>query len=290
LAIARIMHLCELAELAATVASHGPGLVAEERPLSPAGMGQYWSVSKFRFDRWASALKEYRDHAADPTRPGGYQTRSIQTFRDVRPVIEEILVAEMLTRVWSAVTRACDLASGVGESGPVADSILMSQMEARNRALQLMVHGPGVGAAEAVALNQLRRRTERWTDLLVGYLATSADVSQLAADPQRAREFAADLKHEQRHGVAQQGWRVTLAALRAAFRHDLDRPVANVELTEKISQAVLACFPATVLHDAEFHASGIARSLWLTRMHMAASDMQGLIDELLWADELLPAG
>ncbi|MCH8922744.1 MAG: hypothetical protein IIA67_06305 [Planctomycetes bacterium] len=282
------MDLCELAELAALVASHGPGLVTEGRPLSPTGMGQYWSASKCRFDRWAAALKEYRDHAAYPHQPGMFQSTAFQTFSDIRPVIEEILVGEMLTRVWTAVTRACDLSTGDRESEPIAQSVLLSQLEARKRALQLMVHGPGVEAPAAVALNQLRRRTQRWTDLLVGYLAAchpkmGADVSQLAADPLRARDFASDLIHEQQQGVAQQGWQVTLAALRAAFQHDLNRPVANVELTDQIGQAVLACFPGIILHS-----TGLARSLWLTRMQMTATDAQALIDELLWADEPLP--
>jgi hypothetical protein len=280
------MDLCELAELSATVASHGPGLVAERRPLSPSAMGQYWSASKCRFDRWAAALKEYRDRAAFVAQPGVFSSSEFQTFGDIRPVIEEILVGEMLTRVWTAVTRACDLATGEGESEPIAQSVLLGQMEARNRALQLIVHGPGIDAADAVSLNQLRRRTERWTDVLVGYLATSSDVSPLAADPQRARDFASDLIHEQQHGVAEQGWQVTLAALRAAFRHDLDRPVANVELTDQIGQAVLACFPGTIMHSDGFHDTEVTRTLWLARMQMAATDTQSLIDELLRADEV----
>ena len=81
--------------------------------------------------------------------------------------------------------------------------------------MQLDRRGHGLSVEEGVVLNGLRRLTERWTDMLLGYLAGNVDVAEFAFNATRASDFAADLRDERRdaqgtnpatvHGVAPVG-------------------------------------------------------------------------------------
>jgi hypothetical protein len=158
----------------------------------------------------------------------------------------------------------------------VARSVLIGHLEARHRVLLLLVRGPGIHAEAAMKLNHLRRRIERWTDLLVGYLAGLDDVGEFAFDPDRAKDFAQDLHYQCGEMGGRRAWPLVLASLRAAFRQGLAPISPNTDLNASIASAILACFPAEL-----FDSTGQFRSLWLTRLSNATSDVECMIDELL---------
>ena len=265
------MHARELVELAAIVSAHGPVLIRDARPLSTSSIEQYWAASKCRLDRWGRSLKEFSDAAgeSDPQR-----RRDRWPF--VRGVLEEVLTGEVLTRVWTAVLSAYDRSHNTDRAEPVARSVLIGHMEARHRVLTLMVRGPGIDAESAVKLNHLRRRTERWTDMLVGYLTGLHDVSEFAVEPQRAKDFAEDLQYRSDLKGGRHAWPLVLASLRGAFRRGLCPTSPNADLNAEIATAILASFQPGL-----FDSTGLFRSLWLTRLCNAADDTQGLIADLL---------
>jgi len=264
------MHARELVELAAIVSAHGPILVRETDRLSQAGVDQYWTASKCRLDRWHHSLKSFSAlTAADPVH------RRAQ-WPLVRGVLEEILTGELLTRVWTAVMAAHDRHHHIGQSEPVARSVMIGHLEARHRVLTLLVRGPGIEAEAAVKLNHLRRRAERWTDLLVGYLGGMYDVSEFAIDPQRANDFAEDLQYQSNLKGGRHAWPLVLASLRASFSRGLSPASPNTDLNGNIASAILSCFQGEL-----FDSTGLFRSLWLTRLLNAADDAQGMLDDLL---------
>ena len=185
------MHARELVELAAILSAQGPVLVRGETQLSSQGVQQYWTASKCRLDRWTRNLKSF---AADATHSDATAARVKWSF--LRGVLEEVLTGEVLTRVWTALLCLYDRHRGASEFESLARSIMIGHMEARHRVLILLVREPGVDAEGAVKLNHLRRRAERWTDLLVGHLAQLGDVSEFACDVQRAIEFSRDLDYQ----------------------------------------------------------------------------------------------
>jgi hypothetical protein len=147
--------------------------------------------------------------------------------------------------------------------------------------LKLLVRGQGIGAEDLVRLNRLRRRAERWTDLLVGNLAGMHGVGEFAISPQRAKEFSEDLRDNGNEFV----WSLTLASLRAAFQRGLGVVSPNEDLNARIAASILACFPEEL-----FDSTGLFQSLWLMRMTSVAVDTQGMIDELIGQDSLKPSG
>ncbi|MBW3596773.1 MAG: hypothetical protein KY475_05795 [Planctomycetes bacterium] len=266
------MHASELVELGALAAAHGPALVALAPSWSPAALERYWAAGKFRLDSWGRALGAYsREVQSAP------HARQRQLWRQVRPVLEEILTGEVLGRVWTAVMCLCDQERGNGDAEPVARSVYIGQMEARNRALNILVYGQGFDLHEAVALNQIRRRSERWTDLLLGSLLLDHDVTEFAFDADRAREFAHDLREE--GGLRGLAWQMTMASLRAAFSQDLSPQPASPELNRQLASAVVELLPEEL-----FDSLGAPHSLWMVRMTNLTDDTQGLVEEFLAPD------
>jgi len=265
------MHARELVELAAIVSAHGPVLVRGMEPLSVTGVEQYWTASKCRMDRWSRSLKGF----TVAVETADAQWRQARWPR-VRGVLEEILTGEILTRVWAAVLCAYDRARGTELAEPIARSVLIGHLEARHRVLTLLVQGPGIDAEEAVKLNYLRRRSERWTDLLVGYLSPLLDTGEFAIDSRRARDFAQDLKYQCNFPGGRHAWPLVLSSLRSAFQQGLGPLSPNADLNARIASSILSCFPPEL-----FDSTGIFRSLWLLRLANVTNDAQGMIRDLL---------
>ncbi len=268
------MHARELVELAAILSAQGPLLVRQTQGISPQGVQQYWTASKCRLDRWTRNLKSF---AADAALIDATATRINWPY--VRGVLEEILTGEVLTRVWSAILRLCDQKHKVHEMESVGRSILIGHMEARHRVLMLLVRGPGVNAAGAVKLNSLRRRAERWTDLLVGHLAQLGDVAEFAFDPDRAKEFRDDLRLQANEPGTHQAWPLLQASIRSAFQTGMAPISPNEDINGQIASAILSCFPGDL-----FDSTGQFRSLWMERMMNVTTDVQGMIESLVEVD------
>jgi hypothetical protein len=260
------MHARELVELAAIISAHGPVLIRGGERIELDSIEQYWTTSKVRLDRWAWRLRTFCD------RPDVAAWRGRDQWPEVRSVLEEILTGEMLTRVWTAVLCAYDRRRGADDAEPVARSVMIGHMEARHRVLTLLVRDPTIDADAAIELNRLRRRAERWTDLLIGRLTPLHDVSEFAFDPQRAKDFAEDLRQRDGRHV----WPLLLASMRAAFGPLLGEASPNADLNARIAASIIGCFPADL-----FDSTGLLRSLWLMRLSSVADDTQGMIEELL---------
>jgi hypothetical protein len=174
------------------------------------------------------------------------------------------------------------LCAGVDE--PLARSVLASHVEARNRALRILLHGRLFSPRQAVSLNHLRRRSERWTDVLIGGLLAECDAREFAVDADRAVDFAEDLARRRAAPGGRQAWRLTLVSLRNAFQKGLCPLAANPDANARITASILGCFPGEL-----FDSTGLFGSLWMMRLSAVASDAQGMIDDLLAPERGLEA-
>jgi hypothetical protein len=252
-------------------------LVKGVEKVSESGLEQYWTASKVRLDRWCRSLRNFSTLAGDP------KYRKVHWPR-IRGILEEILSSEMLTRVWAAVLCAHDRRHKLNESEPIARSVMLGHLEARHRALTLLLNTPGLETHEAIKLNRLHNSAERWTDMLVGYLIPLGDLSEFAVDPARAKDFAQDLLEEGVHPGRRIVWPLILTSLRAGFRPHSQSETPNTDVNQRIAAGILACFPGDL-----FDSTGQFQSLWLLRLNNTAADAQGMIDELLGAKALGPA-
>lgn len=258
------MQARELVELAALTSLHGPLLIGSETPLPQTSLERYWSASKCRLERWGRAIRAAQDSVGPHTS---------QQRRQNCALLEEVLTGEVLARVWTAVLVAHDRQTGA-DTGAIARSVLDGQLEARNRALTILVRGSVVGSQHSIYLNRLRRRAESWSDLLVGNLNTREDVSEFGSDAERTRQFTLDYQATDRHG-----WPVLLASLRASFS-TLELPSPNADLNSAIGASVISFFQPDL-----FDSTGLLRSLWMSRLQQTTDETQGLLDELFAVDD-----
>jgi len=272
------MHSRELVEVAAMVAAHGSVLVEGPSRISASALEQYWTASKCRLDRWLRSMKRFVASSSEPSELAAVQA-------EIGPVVEEILIAEIALRVWTAVLYAYDRRRQTGDAEPIARSVFLGHLEVRQRVLALLIHSPYITAEQAVQLNRLRRRAERWTDLLLGYLSLDYPASELAFESARCQEFAADLRHEQRRAAGAHAWRLVLASLRIAFQSGVSEQSPNADANRDIAGSIVACFPSDL-----FDATGVMQSLWLVRLSHATTDAQGMVDELLRDDSVEASG
>jgi hypothetical protein len=267
------MHVRELAELAALTAIHARSIVQHAGGVPHATSEQYWAASKCRLDRWFRILKALGTAAEQPPLPAAL------AWSRVRPVLEEILASELLTRIWTATAAAYDEARGDQDLEPVARNIYSGHLDARRRLLALLSDGRALDRVQIQSLDQLRRRVERWGDMLLAHLADLTDIKDFAFEPDRASDFADDLDREaaqsQRHFTCQ----LVLSSLRASFATGLAERSPNNDLNRKIGGAILSA-----MREELGDSTGLVKSLWLERISRTASDTETMIDELLRLD------
>jgi hypothetical protein len=262
------MHPKELLELAAVVASRASTFLQNLDQLPTSGLDRYWTASKCRLNRWASVMKSYQDVVQSPQTPPQRE----QSWLSLRPTIEEILSTEVLTRVWAALLCEHDVVCGTNESSPVARSVYLGHLEARHRALNILIYGRGFSLDDSVAVNRLRRQCERWTELLLGFTATYAG---------SAVEFAFDRKsfeqliQERQLGETKLEEGLT-ASIRASFHGRLLGDAGNGDLNDKIASGVLSCLNANL-----YLASGPEMSPWLRRLYDMTDETTSRIQFLL---------
>lgn len=269
------MRAYELVELSALIAVNGQAFIHGGGRLPDSCIAQYWSVSRGRLDRWARALKRNLKQLQS----GEEDLAAIWPL--ARPVLEEVLTGELLTRVWTAIACAHDRQAGVSYVSPVVRSVFLGHLEAHNRALQFLFYVQDHDPAEVLEINQIRRWSERWTDLLLAYLVPVCEVAQVACDPKRVADFAEDAGDQLRLAQQEQIWHLLRLALRSTFAHRLSKRSPNADLNAQIASSILAC-----LRGDRFDASGTLDSLWMQRLEATAADAEAMIDELL-AEEAL---
>ncbi|MDH3718654.1 MAG: hypothetical protein OES79_11090, partial [Planctomycetota bacterium] len=155
-------------------------------------------------------------------------------------------------------------------------SVLNGQLEARHRALRILADSDAVSQAEARRLTRLHRRVSRWVDLLVAYLQRYHDVSRYAIQPERCRDFAADLRRQSAKTGGRHTWRLTFSSLRQTLCRELCPISPNADLNFKVGASIISCFD---LRD--FESIGALRSVWLIRLLDTSAHCETMVRDLL---------
>ncbi len=268
------MRSWELAELATHLANRGSGWCAQSRTLCSAALGEYWIASKCRLDRWNRSLKRSRQTSG----------RNRSNRHGLGAVCQEILISEILSRVWASVASALDANLGTSEAEPLAVSVLTAHLDVTNRVLGLLSAGFTPVRGVRRDLNRLRRQAERWTDLLLGRFGWAPGIPQFAHDATRAADFAEDFAESNRQNQNNvPSERLLLrASLRSTFRGHGNWTTPNADLNARIAAAILQCVPDEYVSDADNF-----DWMWRLRLSSMASATETLVAELL---EFGPSG
>jgi hypothetical protein len=266
------MHAVVLADFAASLALHGPALLHRTCRLPSGPIQQYWTASRSRATHWHQQLARYRE---------------LEVINDLKALrqwwarrlctLEEILVSEILARVVAALATGLESSGIDPDTAPIAQSVFDAQQEARSRVLHLMLHGRGSSVELLVRLNRVRTASERWSDLLVGHVATYWPQSiQFAVDPRRAAQHADEARLAEGGPSASLACMLTPLAIHDSLIAKTVPETANPRLNELIGQAILAC-----LRPELFDSLGVLQSLWLHRLNSLSDQTERVVDQLI---------
>lgn len=253
-----------MVELTALMSAYGPNLIAS--PLAPPrdSLLRYWSCFKGAQRRWLDALHAWpRDvqQASPPERTA--------LWEQTEPVLIEVFINEMPARVWGAILTASDRTRGICDAEPIARNILLGQMEVRQRALHLMVHGPHVTLDQIAAIDRLRRRIERWTDLFLGHLVKRYGLGDFAVDVERALDFGEEQLQAAGNPQERPIWDLYFVCLHAAFPEISPSRRFDEQFRLEICRSMLAAFPSDAFREA-----GPLKSTWLARLTRSSADQR----------------
>lgn len=250
------MNLRALVELTAIISAHSPNLIESGARLPIDALQRYWSCSRAQGRLWLARLTDFPAEVATASaaRRGGL-------WRRMQPLVADVFAGDLTARVWGAVLTARDCLSGEVCAGPIARSVILQHESVRRRALQLMLESPGFSVEDFALLDRLRRRLERWNDVLVGHLVRRYGLSEFAVDPERAREFGEEQLADSWGTGDFQVWDLYLVCLRSALP-DAALPGGRLaDLRREIAQTMLAAFPREA-----FLESGPLKSVRLRRL------------------------
>ena len=233
---------------------------------------RYWAASKCRLQRWQAALKVFEDDFAEPC-------EMHDPWHAIEVVLQEILISELLTRVWTVVLIQHDRTINHHDMQSIAHSVFIGHLEARNRAMRLLMHNRPSNQRAYDRLEELRRRMERWTDLLLSRISDLEMAIQFGFDEHRVRDFAAD-RHLEDHKRRQHTEHLLLASLSSGLRRDVMNYSANPDLNREIAAGVLSCIPAD-----RFDSTGLPKSIMLMQMEQVQTDTHEMVQTLIDEEE-----
>lgn len=266
------MHARELSELANWAAFSSSSMIFGVQPQVVFATNKYWTNAKCRHQRWMKVLKMFQMDLDD-----GFDDHDPIPAMEI--VIQEVILSEMLSRIWSATLLAHDRYHKTDELTGVAHSIHISQIEAKNRCLRLLLREDLQGHPIVERCNRLRKKIERWTDMLLGEIPDEEAAATFAFEPKRVKDFIKE--HNQDTEAARQT-RHTLysAALTRDLYQSTSSYIANPSFNKKIAAGILACFPPD-----RFDSVGLPKAVQVLWIENSSDDTQLLLDGLYDMDE-----
>lgn len=262
------MHSKTLAAVSGWAAFNSANLIYGEEGQTIFAASNYWSAAKCRLDRWSRALRMFEKDV-------NQENSGHDPWPAIEVVVQEILVSEMLTRVWSAIMVCHDEEQQSDELSAIAYSTFLSQVEARNRALRLIVVSQTSDPEWFEKMNKLRRKVERWTDMLLGHLPNSKVAMEFGFEPNRVKDFSnerrstSDAELRQKHPIF-------TAALFQDLQQSCGKFPANPSSNREIVSGVLSCFSAD-----RFDSTGLPKSAQQLWVEKHSYDSQMLVDHLV---------
>ena len=134
------------------MAAHSQIFIEQREEVTTEAIGDYYILSRNRFNRWMRDLDDLGRGVSlqDPLHLVGLITGRPAT----RGITEQILINEMVTRVWTVLLLARDAHNGIDRIRPVARNIHMGHMAVRHKALGVVLSDEGLMPDDLLARHQ----------------------------------------------------------------------------------------------------------------------------------------
>lgn len=263
--------LRQIAETAAFASARSTFLIESTAAIPDQHLHDYWKCCRGRTMDWLRNLDGLISEAA-VTPPEDH----LRLWSSAEPLIAEVFVTEILTRVWAAILTSADLHRKDAVGGPIARHTLKGHTEARNRCLTLMASSLQVPIVKMSQVDRLRRKSERWSDLLIGHLVLNYQLDEFAFETSRSLDFGQSQMREIIAATDEPVWEFVLAGVRLAFS-SVDTVAAPSDTWNRgVVRSVLGSFPAD-----SFDGTGTFKSVRRVRIERPQRDSNKVSDALL---------
>lgn len=259
------MYLHQIAEVAALASAKSLHLIESDCQLLRHPLTSFWIHTMQCARRWTQHIDRWPALFASLPR-----AQRESAWEQMQSVLQEVFVAEILTRVWTGVLVAADYQRDTCVAEPIVRNALFGHMRARHAALHLLVNGPLPTAESLLPIDRVRRRAERWTDFLLGHLVDSYNLSDLAFDESRARDFGREQLSRHARAPNAKLWYLVLSGIRLSFRQSRPLPESIAANRAEIARSVWATFPAEA-----YCSDGPFKSIWHGRIERSGSRREG---------------
>lgn len=263
--------LRQIAETAAFASARSTFLIESSAAIPDRHLHDYWKCCRGRTMDWLRSLDRVISEAS-VTPPEAH----IQLWASAEPIIAEVFVTEILTRVWATILTAADFHRKEAIGGPIAIHTLKGHTEARNRSLTLMANTLQVPVAKMSQVDRLRRKSERWSDLLIGHLVLNYQLDEFAFESNRSVEFGQSQMREIIAATDEPVWEFVLAGVRLAFSSVDTLATPSDVWNRGVVRSVLGSFPADSFDD-----TGTFKSVRRVRIERPRNDSDKVSEALL---------
>ncbi|MDA1230099.1 MAG: hypothetical protein O2856_04935 [Planctomycetota bacterium] len=236
------MKLAYLTEVAALMAAHGQMFIEQTNEVSTEAVGDYYVQSRNRFNRWMRDLTDL-EHGLQISEP--LHLMGLAAGRSAtREIAEQILINEMVARIWTVLLLARDISNGIDRIRPVARNIHLGHLAVRHKAMGVVLADDRMTPTDLLAIDKLRKSAERWTDLLCSAIMGQYNLWEFAYDEERAKEFLRDRIDQAGLSHRSRGWVLILAGIRHSFK-EVDGLAAQIHDDDRrLIRLMLNCFPS----------------------------------------------
>ena len=240
------MRLHDLADLAALLSRHSLHVIEQDSPRVEALAEHFWVHSRRLKNLWEQGLE-------DADAAGARDEWSEQA--------EEFLTADLLSRVWGGLLLGMSDRHRAFRARGLTLQVLGWNLTIRNSLLKTMSIRWDQWGGHVPRLDLLRRRMERWTDLLLSPLILRHPVDGACFSVERAFDAAPAYDQSRYHAGHAGLWNLTGAALRSSIPARTLAQGARLKIHSELTSSILSAFPATA-----FDSAGLLRSETLRRI------------------------
>lgn len=232
------MKLAYMTEVAALMAAHNRLFIDQPQEIPNSIIGDYYILSRNRFNRWMRDLNDLENGLSirEPLDLIGLTAARPAT----RSIAEQIMVNEMLARIWTVLLMSRDRRNNTDRTHAIAHNVYLGHLSIRHKALSVCLTDERMTSKDTIAIDKLRASTERWTDMLCCHLMDEFDLWNYAFNKERAQEFLLDRRDQKSLNHRSQAWILILAGMRHSFPdsdglsapiHEDDRAIARLMLS-----------------------------------------------------------
>ena len=232
---------------------------------------QYWTMSRNRVGHWNEQLY----HTMLRCQAG--EIKSDQRIAESMRLVEEVLLSQLYTRVWGGLLALYDHQNQLGDEDRLSGlglSIVSCHEDASNRALEILTQLSESGHPRTDVVNRLRRRIERWTDMLLAQISRTADLSEFAFDAIRVKDILS--VNARSKDVPTTG--MLVGGVQAAQIEATRLGIAE-QSNRKLASMTLSCLPQDAWLEAD-----LRLELSVMRSDQFAWEIARLVERAIWTE------